>query len=76
LAKYLGEGTSRKEAEEKSSAFFILERVLTGNRVLLTKFGFPMTQNVIFDAGRRIQREQERAAMCILKALDEVAGME
>jgi hypothetical protein len=23
LAKYLGEGTSRKEAEEKSSAFFI-----------------------------------------------------
>jgi len=23
LAKYLGEGTSRKKAEEKSSAFFI-----------------------------------------------------
>jgi hypothetical protein len=39
LAKYLGEGTSRKEAEEKSSAFFICAGVfLWGNRerMLLT----------------------------------------
>jgi hypothetical protein len=28
LAKYLGEGTSRREAEEKSSAFFISARVV------------------------------------------------
>jgi len=26
LAKYLGEGTSRKKAEEKSSAFFIFQQ--------------------------------------------------
>jgi len=30
LAKYLGEGTSRRKAEEKSSAFFILGRFLVG----------------------------------------------
>ncbi|MGD0507129.1 MAG: hypothetical protein ABSA27_04995 [Terriglobales bacterium] len=30
MAKYLGEGTSRKKAEEKSSAFFILEQFSGG----------------------------------------------
>jgi len=44
LAKYLGEGTSRKEAEEKSSAFFILRATLILNQHFpriyqLTKFG-------------------------------------
>jgi hypothetical protein len=32
LAKYLGEGTSRKEAEEKSSAFFIGGSFLSSGR--------------------------------------------
>jgi hypothetical protein len=52
LAKYLGEGTSRKKAEEKSSAFFIVGRFL----VCVLNYSFPdpqnpLTQNVISDAG-------------------------
>jgi hypothetical protein len=51
LAKYLGEGTSRREAEEKSSAFFIVGRFLVH---VLDHYSFrptnPLTQNVISDA--------------------------
>jgi hypothetical protein len=43
LAKYLGEGTSRKRAEEKSSAFLFLLKALkfpaTPISQRLTKFG-------------------------------------
>jgi hypothetical protein len=64
LAKYLGEGTSRKKAEEKSSAFFILRHFVVGKWfgkwLLLPDKALAMTQNVISDAERRTLTDQER----------------
>jgi hypothetical protein len=61
LAKYLGEGTSRKKAEEKSSAFFILQYFVAGKWLgkwlLLPDKALAMTQNVICDAGRGTHRQ-------------------
>jgi hypothetical protein len=53
LAKYLGEGTSRKEAEEKSSAFLFVGRFFVGgigNDCSFLSPGNLLTQNVISDA--------------------------
>jgi hypothetical protein len=53
LAKYLGEGTSRKEAEEKSSAFFICGGGLVGKQEMMLlplAVANLLTQNVISDA--------------------------
>jgi hypothetical protein len=51
LAKYLGEGTSREKAEEKSSAFSIFGAFGFG-RMIAPQPGNPLTQNVISDAGK------------------------
>ena len=56
LAKYLGEGTSRKKAEEKSSAFFVAP-IFSSLRIDMNPSGPRNTGSTGFSAGIPVSRE-------------------